>query len=246
MNRPNARDTKPRPMKTAALDLVVAIVPVCALLAGCGASPTSASTEPTSADAGARRIAFVGDSITAGSGSTTPATCYVAVVQGLLPDPDVAVSFGVGGTTAQAMPPSTWTPYTSHGEYSEATAWPATDVVIALGTNDAWAALPPSGTWNGQGYHDGIAGLVAHFRADHDAPRVWLAVPPASPLLDAEVANDVRPALQALASELSVPLVDDYAATQGQPALFVADGVHPNDQGHAIIGHTMAAALLAQ
>lgn len=208
---------------------------VCFLLCtACGGSaPEAASSWPA-------KVACVGDSITAGSGASTPSKAYVADLQAAMTVP--VDGFGHGGTTLESPAPAPWTAYVSQPEYAQALASDATEVVIALGTNDAWALQTGAATWDAPTWQASANSLANAFESMPSHPRVWFAVPPGGPMLANTLSSTVRPALEATGR----PLIDLYTPTAGHPELFIADGVHPNDAGHLVLATTIADALAAK
>ena len=185
-------------------------------------------------------VTCVGDSITAGIGtSSPPATSYPAVLQTLLGAAFAVENDGHSGATMMA---SGDVPYTQVIQYDSSTAWAAAggDVVIQLGTNDSKAA-----NWVGHAAFLGdCEALVRHYQQAVGPPRVWLSiVPPASAtaccMIDSSViANQIVPLLQQCAAETGAVNIDLFTVFQSHMDTQL-DGVHPNDEGAAVLAKTV-------
>jgi lysophospholipase L1-like esterase len=195
------------------------------------------SSAATAAEARVLRVACVGDSITAGSNVEDPATAsYPAQLQALLGPSCAVQNFGVGGRTLlrQQDPFDIAPALQAHPDI----------VVIMLGTNDARRT-----TWeaHGSAFVSDYLGIIAEFRALRPAPRIWLCLPP--PLFPGQwgltepvLADQVMPAIRAVAAETKLPLIDLHAALSARASDF-PDTVHPNAAGYRTIAETVARAL---
>ena len=189
-------------------------------------------------------VTCVGDSITAGTGtSSPPATAYPAVLQTLLGAAFAVENDGHSGAT---MMVSGDTPYTQVIQFDSSTAWAAAggDVVIQLGTNDSKAS-----NWaHRAAFLDDCKALVRHYQLVPGRPRVWLSlVPPASATACCEIdsaviANPIVPLLETCATETGAVNIDVFAAF-GSNVGSLLDGVHPDDGGAALLAKTVYASL---
>lgn len=185
-------------------------------------------------------VTCVGDSITAGIGtSSPPATAYPAVLQTLLGPAFAVENDGHSGAT---MMVSGDVPYTQVIQFDSSTAWAAAggDVVIQLGTNDSKAA-----NWAYQAAFLGdCEALVRHYQQAPGNPRVWLSiVPPASPTAccdidSAVIANQIVPLLQRCAADTGAVNIDVFSVFKSHMDTML-DGVHPNDEGAAVLAKTV-------
>ena len=187
-------------------------------------------------------VACVGDSITAGDGTSLWSTAYPARLQALL-GPEYAVEND--GRFGATMLRSGALPYWTSAEMERSTAWVSGggDVVIQLGTNDSnddnWAE-------KSEFLADCIA-LVNHYRATSPATRVWIAVPPpVSPAaccsMHANLEQEVIPLLVRCAETTNATSIDVHGQLADHPEWF-DDGVHPNAAGLAKIARAVHAAL---
>lgn len=179
-------------------------------------------------------VTCVGDSITYGSGTTTPSTdSYPAQLQKLLGAGYAVQNDGRSGAT---MLVGGDLPYTTTTEYTAATTFAAAggDVVIQLGTNDT---KPQNWTKKAQFAAD-CESLVAHYQAAAGKPRVWVNLPP--PVFDpsccgiasATMRDEVVPLLKQCAAAKGASTIDVFGALSGQGAHF-SDGRAPHRAGRA-------------
>lgn len=190
-------------------------------------------------------VACVGDSITQGSGTSSSAASYPSVLGGLLGAGWEVENDGRSGTT---LLHSGDFPYANTVQYTASTAWAQSggDVVIQLGTNDSKPA-----NWSDKASFLGdCKALVEHYRsAPGGEPRVWINLPPpatsgACCKIDGTViANEIVPLLETCAADTGASTIDVHSAFAGHLD-WLTDGVHPNDQGAALIAQTVHAALV--
>ena len=189
-------------------------------------------------------VTCVGDSITAGIGTTNPpATAYPAVLQTLL-----GASFAVenDGHSGATMLNAGDVPYTQVIQFDSSTAWAASggDVVIQLGTNDSKAA-----NWvHGDAFLADCESLVRHYQQSPGTPRVWLSIPPpASPtaccdIQGSVVASEIVPLVKTCPDETGAVNIDVFTVFQSHMDTLL-DGVHPNDEGASVLANTIFEAL---
>jgi lysophospholipase L1-like esterase len=118
-------------------------------------------------------------------------------------------------------------------------------VVIMLGTNDsksnrqAERALPM--------LESNMEILVKRFKALESNPKIVVVLSPpayenAFSIQGAVIKSEILPRVRAQAEKLGLQVVDAHTPF-GQNTTFFPDGVHPNDQGAAIIAKAVADAL---
>ncbi len=196
-------------------------------------------------------VACVGDSITAGAGSSNSATnSYPAQLQGLFGSQLAVKNFGHSGATMLSKGYGDL-PYQDQPEYQGATdfvkgagATAVVDVVIMLGTNDSkpqnWT--PTGKPKNDQQYLTDYRAMVEHFTALTPKPEVFLALPlstgmaPCCAISGTVIHDDVLPLIKQLAKEKSLPIIDLNTPTSNHPEYF-GDGVHPNDAAYMIVAN---------
>jgi len=187
------------------------------------------SAQPPAPGAPARpfKIAFLGDSLTAGLGLLSE-EAYPALVGKKFAAEGYSnvevVNAGVSGdTTAGAL-----------RRLNEALDADTRILVVALGGNDALRGLTTAQT------HDNLAQILA---AARDAGvRVLLAGMEAPPNLGEDYQQNFRAAFISLAREYRTNLVYMpflLEGVAGDPALNQADGIHPNKDGARVIAENM-------
>jgi acyl-CoA thioesterase I len=201
-------------------------------------------------------VACVGDSITAGSGSSAPAKNYPSQLQVLLGNGVQVKNFGNSGSTMLSEGYGD-KPYTKQGEYTGATDFVSNaganalvSVVIILGANDSkpynWE--PANKPKNDQQYLKDYRALVEHFQGLASKPVVYLAYPlstgtdPCCSIRGDVIEKEQVPLIKQLATEKRLPIIDLNTPTKGHPEYF-GDGVHPNDAGYLVMANLVKAGL---
>ena len=209
-------------VKIKLLALAIAIVflttPIVVLQATSVHPPEPAVTLPI-------RVACVGDSI-------TQITKYPADLQTMLGPNFTVGNFGVSGSTVSL---STYKPYMNQPQFQEAETFQPDVVVIMLGTNDAHTDLQQYiGTFDTD-----YNALVDSFENLTTNPQVWVVESP--PVynntlgIDSSFFSDtVIPHIQNVATQQNLPTIDVYDAF-GNHSDYTGDGIHPNDEGAALI-----------
>lgn len=179
---------------------------------------------------GVERIVCLGDSLTAGYG-LDPAFAFPALVQRSLKEslPEVeVVNAGVSGdTTAGALRRVNWVLRT-----------PADILVVALGGNDALRGLPPEET------RANLTTIINTARERVPGIRIVLAGMLAPPNMGEAYQLAFAEAYREVVEETKVEfmpfLLEGVAAN---PELNLADGIHPNAQGQAVIARNILEVL---
>jgi len=218
---------------------------------------------PSSALAAPRvptHVACVGDSITYGYLASNQATkSYPAVLQGLFGASVQVKNFGHNSATMLSAPYGDM-PYLGFSEYTAATSFVSgastsavVDVVIMLGTNDSkpqnWT---PSGKpKNDQQFLKDYRAMVEHFAELAPKPQVFLALPlstgnnPCCSIDGTVIHDQIVPLIKQVAAEKGLPLIDLNTPTANHPQYF-SDGVHPTDEGYALVATLMHDGLLVE
>ena len=169
------------------------------------------------------RVAFIGDSITQGMTSSSPARCYAARLAKALGRDFVNLAVG-GGTMLAGM-----------GQAALAYEWGT--AYVAFGVND-WAGLRPLEEFAEatRGMLRGLASRAgAEIRIITPIPFVRPIETPHPTPLDA-----FRDCIRAVAREFpGVQVIDGLTLMPADPALF-SDGLHPNDGGMRAMAESLA------
>lgn len=195
---------------------------------------------------GITRVAFVGDSITAGGYWKTASTYFGNAFE--------YDGFGVSGSTAYAAgldgnPPKPLA-YVDQPAYKKSLSYNPDVVVIMLGTNDSKSMnadrIKEDG---GEQYKADVTAMVEAYQALADHPQVFIALPPVSYRPEAGGISNVNietliiPLLESVAEATGAIVIDTHAASANASEAF-PDGVHPNDAGKTILIQAVTAAIL--
>ena len=201
-------------------------------------------------------VACVGDSITQGSGASSPSKNYVSQLQVLLGGQVNVKNFGRSGATLLSDGFGD-KPYTLDSQYTDATKFVSTtpdgavvSVVIILGANDSkpqnWD--PANKPKNDQQYLKDYRALVEHFSGLPSKPTVYVAFPlatgtsPCCSIRGNVIRDQQIPLIKQVALEKHLPIIDLNTPTSGHPEYF-GDGVHPNDAGYLVMAKLVKAGL---
>lgn len=178
------------------------------------------------------RVACVGDSITEGSG-------YPFKLQTMLGSNYTVGNFGVRGSTVSY---NSSKPYINQPSFRQAKDFDPDIVVIMLGTNDA----NPEITQSTDEFDTDYSQLVNSFQQLDGEQLIWVVMPP--PIFgttswnNTYLTNTLLPKIEGVASQMNLPTINIYG-TFGNRADYFADGVHPNNDGAALIASTIFNAI---
>ena len=200
-----------------------------------GTRPASAQSFPTPGAPGVDapiKVACVGDSITAGVGSSAPQNDYPSLLGDLLGPGYNVVNFGESGATLLKNGDS---PYQQRGGYGRSAAFAPNVVIILLGTNDS---KPQNwGAHKGEFAAD-YAALLDYYAALPTHPKLYACLP--TPVtkpnygINAPNVTDELPIIRQVAAQKGATLIDVHGQVPSDNADF-ADGVHPNDTGYVLL-----------
>ena len=186
------------------------------------------------------RVAFVGDSITAGAGSKNP---YPAQLQVLLGNGWQVQNFGVSGRTLLKKGDY---PYWKENAYTAAKNFAPNMVIIMLGTNDT---KPQNWKFFNEFAAD-YKDLIESFKNLPSKPKIFICLP--CPVFGAGGygitsgnLEQETPVLNQIAQDEGAKIIDMHAPLADKPQL-EPDRVHPNADGDAIMAKTAADALTAK
>ena len=185
------------------------------------------------------KIACVGDSLTYGYlVEDREINCYPAVLNELLGDDYVVGNFGVNGHT---MLKSGDQPYWDHENFKFSSIIEPDIVIIMLGSNDS----KPHNFTSTDDFTSTYEEMIGHYRGLAQKPRIYIVTPPTvfapvSPEMSTirkEVVDQIADAIRELGKKLRVSVIDVNKKTSDYPEGFVADGVHTNKDGAALIAN---------
>lgn len=209
-------------------------------LAACGAPAKYPTDRPL-------KVACVGDSITA-------LKYWDNNLQGELSEENYTVSgFGKSGATALFDGVDYVDAYTNDGkayvdqtEYTDSLEYGADIVVIMLGTNDSKDVNWP---YYGDSFTDDYMEIIRSYQNSDTKPTVFVALPPTvyvtgrfQGISNPRIEEEIIPKLYEAAEETGAIVIDTHTVTSGDNTL-MSDGVHPSDEGKAVLCKTIAAAI---
>ncbi|HHV50395.1 MAG TPA: hypothetical protein GXX54_01655 [Clostridiales bacterium] len=192
-----------------------------------------------------KKVACVGDSITAGAGASDYwTTNYPSQLQKLLGKGYNVMNFGNSGKT---LIKTFDDPYWNTEEFKASKSFNPDIVVIMLGTNDSkthqWKSSSKSQ------FISHLTELVKTYKSLPSSPKVIIATSPAAFSTTYNISNDnitkdIVPAQKQVAQEQGCTVVDINALTQNKKSMF-SDGIHPNDSGYSLIASSIKDAILS-
>jgi lysophospholipase L1-like esterase len=187
------------------------------------------------------KVACVGDSITAGY-SISGADTYPSQLQAMLGSGYWVGNYGNSGTTV--LKRSDYT-YWNSWAYRQSMQFKPNIVVIMFGANDSkpW-------NWNAAKFNADYKALIAKYQGLSTQPQVYICLttpvftpnPFGNAFDPVFMQNTVIPAIQAVAQQAGVPLIDNNTQFLNHPELF-SDGVHPTVTGAGMLADNVAAAI---
>lgn len=188
------------------------------------------------------RVACVGNSITYGHGIADRGhDTYPAVLGRLLGSKYKVENFGVSGRTLMNKGD---VPYMNEQIYKDALAFMPDIVAIKLGTNDS---KPQN--WKYQDtFKDDLRTLVRSFQDLPSHPRIYLCLPipstiPNWAINDSVITHGVIPYIREVSKEMHLPVIDLNTAFAPYVHL-LQDGVHPNEDGAALIAQWISQRII--
>jgi lysophospholipase L1-like esterase len=186
------------------------------------------------------RVACVGDSITAGVG-TSKGNSYPDQLSRMLGENWVVKNFGNSGSTLLNHGDK---PYQKQAEFKKALEFQPNVVVIKLGTNDT---RPQNWKFKDEFVAD-YKGLMSQFAKLPSKPRIFLCPPAPLPEGKSKFGhNEARvleeiPMIDQIATEERAGIIDIHGALKDHPEMF-ADKLHPNAMGATVMAKTVFKAL---
>jgi acyl-CoA thioesterase I len=179
------------------------------------------------------KVAFIGNSITAGSGLSDALNySYPAQLNTMLPDTWVVGNFGVSGRT---MLKKGDFPIWKEQKFTDALNFEPTKVVIMLGTNDSkyynWQ-------YKADFYADYVS-MIDTFAQLPSKPEIYICLPlkvfkKLYDIDDSVIHDEIIPIIQQIAIDKNVKLIDFYTPTSDKPYL-LSDGIHPDVRGATFV-----------
>jgi lysophospholipase L1-like esterase len=189
-------------------------------------------------NAGALKIACIGNSITEGSGiKDRKNNSYPAQLQKILGVDYHVRNFGVSGRTLLRKGDF---PYWNEPTFQESKDFQPDVVVIKLGTNDT---KPQNWEYADEFVKD-YQVFIDEFQALDSKPIIYLCYPVPAFAVRWGINNDiitkeVIPKIDEVAASKELEIIDLYMVLEGKGEYF-PDDIHPNEKGAKIIAETIA------
>jgi len=201
------------------------------------APPISTTIERTApGHTGPVIVACVGDSITAGVGSSNADHNYPTLLGDLLGPGYKVINFGESGATLLKNGDS---PYWQRGSYAGSAAALPDVVAIMLGTNDS---KPQNWKIKDQFAAD-YAALIDYYAQMPSHPQVFAVLPPPVPGngnygINEPAVEEQLPIIEQVAAQKGDEVIDVHSGIPDDSSQFV-DNVHPNDSGYILLASTV-------
>lgn len=195
----------------------------------------------TSSGQSITKVAFIGNSITEGSGLTNPAVnSYPGQLAKMLPANWQVGNFGVSGRT---MLKKGDFPIWNEQKFKDALNFDPNIVVIMLGTNDSkyynW-------TYKDDFYKDYVS-MIDTFTNLASKPEIYIVYPSKVfsglyDINDVVIHDEILPIITKVSQDKNVKTIDLYTPTTDKASLF-SDGIHPNITGAHFLAEIFYTAL---
>lgn len=195
----------------------------------------------------AKKVAFVGDSITYGAGVKNRDTeAYASIIQEKLGDEYIVGNFGVSATSALS---TAMQPYTEKPQYQESLNFGADILFIMFGTNDIKYE-----NWDEGKDHfvEDYVALIDSYVEVNPELEVYIGVPPRifkenvfgerSPQI---LENEGIPAIYEVAEISGATVIDLFNPTKDSPEFF-PDFLHPNAEGNKVFAEIIYDAMFGE
>ena len=187
------------------------------------------------------KVAFIGNSITAGSGLSNPTLyAYPAQLGNMLTSDWQIGNFGVSGRT---MLKKGDFPIWAEQKFADALKFNPNIVVIMLGTNDSkyynWAYKAD--------YYKDYVSMIDTFAHLASKPKIYICYPlkvfsKLYDINDVVIHDEIIPIIHQVSIDKNVKIIDCYTPTLDKSSL-LSDGIHPNIAGAHFVAEIMYTAL---
>lgn len=188
---------------------------------------------PLVSGSGEQRIVCVGDSITYGQGviGSRKSSTYTAILAELTGS--TVVNYGLCNRTLLSNGNF---PYTEEEFFAKSHEENADIYIIMLGSNDTKPEF-----WNKEQFTEEYREFIRSYSEMAGKPKVYVMIPPRVYLEqdggncdDATIGGELTDAVNQIALELGVEVIDLYTVTTGHSEWF-SDGLHPSAEGNRAI-----------
>lgn len=198
------------------------------------------------------KVACIGNSITAGSGTSNPDTkSYPAILGKLLGDDYDVRNFGVPSCTALRHGTESGTPfcYLFTEGCRMAKEFLPDIVVLKLGGNDSKGY-----NWDKYGYEfpEDYQAIIDEFKYLPSLPRIYVCLPAKARvdnpdeiwgINESVIYNEITPIVKDIAHRNRLTVIDLHDAYEGEENSCYSDHIHPNDHGAELLARRIYNAL---
>lgn len=184
------------------------------------------------------KVAFIGNSITIGSGLSNPKEqCYPSQFGVFVGDEYEIGNFAVSGRT---MLKKGDFPIWNEPQFPQALEFKPDILFIMLGTNDS---KPQNWDDFGNEYKDDYIAMIDTFMQAENPPEVWACLPPPAyavqwGIRDSVIKDEMIPIIEEIIVEKGLGRVDYYTPLIGQGHLF-PDDIHPDAAGAEVMARIL-------
>jgi lysophospholipase L1-like esterase len=200
-----------------------------------------------------KKVVFLGDSITQGSGASEQGKCYVSLFAAAHPEAEV-INLGIGGTRLANQIGTYNEYYDTNPFYTRISKIPQDADLICVfgGTNDYGHGDAPMGSFGDDTYatyYGACYALLRDLQLTVPNAKIVVCTPihregesnPATRSDGKWILKDYVTALKQTAEYFALPVLDLWSVSGIQPCVpflkerLAPDGLHPNDVGHALL-----------
>ncbi len=207
-----------------------------------------------------KKINFLGDSITEGSGTSHPSKLYHQLLKGRF---DIAESrgYGIGGTRlARQIKPSEWYMHDFDFCMRAAEMDKDADVIVVFGgTNDFGHGDAPIGAFADRTpdtFYGALHYLYTYLMTEYPSAQIFVCTPlhrlnENVPNRNGKILSDYADMIKEVARYYSLPVIDLFSMSGINPVIeaqrerYMPDGLHPNDSGHILLADRIGNFILS-
>lgn len=198
------------------------------------------------------KVACIGNSITAGVGTTDPArNSYPAVLQQLLGEHYEVKNFGLSSSTVLRKGTDAGKPFAYLGSEMcrQAMAYQPDIVVLKLGGNDS----KPDNWQYKEDFAKNYQELIDAFKFLPSLPEIYICLPAKARVENPEkiwginecvIRDEIIPLVKSVAYQNRMVTIDLHDAYEGEESDCYHDYIHPTDRGAALLAHKIYKSII--
>ena len=198
------------------------------------------------------KVACIGNSITAGVGTTEPSQyAYPAVLQQLLGEHYEVKNFGLSSSTVLRKGTDAGRPfaYLDSEMCRQAIAYEPDIVILKLGGNDS----KPDNWQFKEEFIDNYQELIDTFKFLSSLPEIYICLPARARVENPEeiwginecvIRDEIIPLIKNVAQQKRLVNIDLHNAYEGEESICYHDNIHPTDRGAALLADKIFRAII--